>query len=275
MNKCAILEVERRLQTRLVGERRFLNLTRLAGGARTSKRATKGKTKGADPWYDNRTLYEKEKTYVKAKKTKTMGYGLFAHNKKFKKGEVVIRMVEPISTPVHFNNMARNRVPWTKHGGDKSSFAVRKDGNGRCNLKSCKTCCVVVINHTPYETKFGKVRGTVRVKDKKRCRDLDEQYVDDDLFTLRKDRSCTVPLPNDAGIRDGDGRTVIYDNAFVDMNHIPLWYRINHSCRPNLEIRTTGRGGSGVKFVATRNIRDGEQLFFNYGLTPSAWNHGC
>ena len=84
---------------------------------------------------------------------------------------------------------------------------------------------------------------------------------------------CIVPLPDDAAIRDGDGGKVFYDNTFIDMNHNPLWYRINHNKNPNVEVRTTGAGGQGPKFVCIKEIKKDEQIFFDYGVTSPKWNN--
>jgi hypothetical protein len=286
MKKSDIYFLETKLNRRLLKVRRRFNRNLIGGEKkkksepRRSSRKSKGVTKDKDPWFENRIFYEEEKKWVEPKKNETTfgGYGLFA-KRDFFKGDIVIRMVEPVTAPTVSNTMARNRVPWTlAESGDNSvDFVIRRDGNQKCNKGKCKTCCNIVVGNAQYGTKFGKVRGKVTIKNNKRCRNLKEQYVDDSLFQMKskKRKQCSVPLPNDAAIRDGDGSTVIYDNAFTDMNHIPLWYRINHSCRPNLEIRTTGQGGTGVKFMATRHIAEGEQLFFDYGVTPDEWNTGC
>jgi SET domain-containing protein len=48
---------------------------------------------------------------------------------------------------------------------------------------------------------------------------------------------------------------------------------INHSCDPNCVIETTSRT---IWIVAARDIRDGEELSYNYGYGPDAYEtHPC
>jgi len=292
MIKKDIYRLEKKLNRRLLPERREFNRALIAGDrvsarvkkqknkkarrssqkARRSSRGNKGVCKRDDPWCENRVYYKQEKKGVIAKKTKKMGYGLFA-KRDFLKGEVVIRMVEPTTAPKYLNTYIKNTVPWTKEK-NQGNFTIRRDGNKKCKNVQCQACCSITVNNSQVGgAKHGKVKGTITVKNKKRCQDLKMQYGDDDPFFSIKKGKCVVPLPDDAAIRDGDGSSVAYDNTFTDMNHIPLWYRINHSSsRPNLEVRTTGAGGTGVKFVAIRPIKKDTQLFFDYGVTPAEWN---
>jgi hypothetical protein len=60
-------------------------------------------------------------------------------------------------------------------------------------------------------------------------------------------------------------RTVmLYDKGFVPGNPRPAWTYMNHSSRPNLEMRVP-RSGYRVAWYALCDIRQGTELVFHYG----------
>ena len=50
---------------------------------------------------------------------------------------------------------------------------------------------------------------------------------------------------------------------------MPLWYRLNHSKNPNLEMTYQNHR---IVWVATRNIKNGEELTFDYGEGVEDWD---
>ena len=72
----------------------------------------------------------------------------------------------------------------------------------------------------------------------------------------------------DAGLRDRD--RVLWDPAFTGLDRIPVWYRLNHSYFPNLELRF--RAGV-VEWIALDAIGMGDELTFGYGQPDPAWEY--
>lgn len=60
----------------------------------------------------------------------------------------------------------------------------------------------------------------------------------------------------------------ITDDLYYDMVDQTRW--INHSCAPNCEVEgdEDGAGGAWARLVATRPIRAGEELTYDYGFPP-------
>ena len=237
-------------------EEKTVNIKKLSGGQRKSKRLRCNNL--VDPWCQNRALYTQEAKRVEKKKTKTMGYGLFA-KENLKKGETIIRMEEPVRVTRYFNHAQKNTIPWTIEDLKKPNplkQTIRLNGNKEGYIH---------VNNTAYANK-GRVNGTVFIKGS--CANIYPLFYDENVV-LKVKNGCIVPLPDDAAINSGEGNVVYYDNSFTDLLHIPLWYRINHSIHDtNAEVTS----GNQVKWVALRDIKKGEQIFFNYGWVPDEWN---
>lgn len=255
MTKHDILTLEKKLGRRLLKERRAFNQRTLTGGRRSLRKKC---NRREDPWCMNRREYQHERSQVVVRQTPNMGKGLFAAQN-IKKGTVVIRMEEPVSTSKQVNRLSSNLVPWEY---------VRINGNQGMHI------------YTYAGIGIGKVVGTVSM-DAIKCKQISPLYENDPFFVNTK-TGCVAPLPDDAAISTGEGNVVYYDNTFTDISHVPLWYRINHKSSKtkntektrnrdfaNTEVHANGRS---VTWKATENIKKGRQIFFDYGVTPPEWN---
>ena len=89
--------------------------------------------------------------------------------------------------------------------------------------------------------------------------------------------------PHDSVVHAKKGE-IIFDAAFTTADgNIPKWYKLNHSKRRlNLRMQSAPdkvtprvsefrRASVWPEWRATRNIDAGEELFFDYGVTPVEW----
>ena len=73
-------------------------------------------------------------------------------------------------------------------------------------------------------------------------------------------------LYREARVKDDKYCLWVDDDYYLDMVDQTRW--INHSCDPNSEIEAEldGQGGAWARVVATRPIRSGEELTYDYGF---------
>jgi uncharacterized protein len=73
-------------------------------------------------------------------------------------------------------------------------------------------------------------------------------------------------LYREAEIKDDTYCLWVDDDFYLDMVDQTRW--INHSCDPNSEIEADldGQGGAWARIVATRPIRAGEEITYDYGF---------
>lgn len=74
-------------------------------------------------------------------------------------------------------------------------------------------------------------------------------------------------LPHDSVIHiSGNTKNktqLVFDAAFIDMDHIPLWYRQNHSSTdPNSRVKR--KSNKIIYWQALRDIDEGEEIVFDY-----------
>lgn len=75
-----------------------------------------------------------------------------------------------------------------------------------------------------------------------------------------KDRAESMATPNLVGLDDG-----------LYMDPISPYVFVNHHCDPNLAVEE-----DGVTYVALRNIKAGDELFFDYSISEySDWEMPC
>jgi SET domain-containing protein len=82
-------------------------------------------------------------------------------------------------------------------------------------------------------------------------------------------------LPFDFVIYRARSSLVFYDTSWDGTGRVPLWYRLNHSSRPNCAPTILNPDASPreqeMGWVSTKNIRSGDELTFCYEDVPDEW----
>jgi SET domain-containing protein len=112
----------------------------------------------------------------------------------------------------------------------------------------------------PKDTLVAKMRDCARMK---------RTEVDDYLKTYPS-------LPHDCVVYKPRSPLVFYDKSWDGTGRVPLWYRLNHSSRPNcaptiINPDATPREQE-MGWVSSKNIRSGDELTFCYEDPPDQWD---
>lgn len=90
---------------------------------------------------------------------------------------------------------------------------------------------------------------------------------------LEHRRECGLPEYACVEVEVGRRAVTYWDSAFIDVAKPPVWYKMNHSCRPNASCKLDK--DHRPCFVATEFIPRGNEIMFKYssdhGEFPMAW----
>lgn len=99
----------------------------------------------------------------------------------------------------------------------------------------------------------------------------------DVIVIMSRPRRMTL-AESDADVAAGlyaDDRRVFMPNqreVVIDEAREALWYYMNHSPRPNAVMRFAEGVHPKIYWLAARDVVASEEIFFDYGDVPAAWN---